>query len=133
MTLDKKITPIKNDLVDPPSKIMDFQERKNTFFRKFKRDRRKDKRDRRRSVSDGVIVNLSFRPDRRKDTNRRTLQAKIMDFIERKKSSFQKFKRDRRKCKRDRRESVRDGVIVSLSSRADRRKGYDRRKLQPGV
>lgn len=61
MTLDQKITPIKNNLVDPPSKILGFQERINTFFRKFKRDRRKDKRDRRKSVRDGVIVSLSFR------------------------------------------------------------------------
>jgi hypothetical protein len=131
MTLDQKITPIKNDLTDPPSKIMDFQERRNTFFRKFKRDRRKHKRDRRRSVRGGVIVNLSFRANRRKGTNRRTLQTRMMDFIERKKSFFRKFKRDKRKHKRDRRRSVRDGVIVNLSFRANRRKGPDRRTLQP--
>jgi hypothetical protein len=77
MTLDQKITPIKNDLIDPPIKIMDFQERRKTFFRKLKRDRRKYKRDRRKSVRDGVIVNLSFRPNRRKDTNRRTLQTRF--------------------------------------------------------
>ncbi len=42
----------------------------------------------------------------------------------------QKFKSDKRKRKRDRRSSVRDGVIVSLSSEYNRRKGFDRRKLQ---
>ena len=74
MTLDQKITPIKNALIDPLSKIMDFQERRNTFFRKFKRDRRKYKRDRRRSVRDGVIVNLSFESNRRVGLDRRKLQ-----------------------------------------------------------
>ncbi len=42
----------------------------------------------------------------------------------------QKFKSDKRKRKRDRRSSVRDGVIVNLSSENNRRKGFDRRKLQ---
>lgn len=42
----------------------------------------------------------------------------------------QKLKSDRRKRKRDRRSSVRDGVIVNLSSDHNRRKGFDRRKLQ---
>ena len=42
----------------------------------------------------------------------------------------QKFKSDKRKRKRDRRSSVRDGVIVNLSSEYNRRKGFDRRKLQ---
>jgi hypothetical protein len=77
MTADQKITPIKNDLTDPPGKIMDFQERRKTFFRKLKRDRRKHKRDRRRSVRDGVIVNLSFRPNRRKGDDRRKLQTRF--------------------------------------------------------
>ena len=35
---------------------------------------------------------------------------------------------DKRKNKQDRRKSVRDGVIVSLSSKKDRRVGKDRRK-----
>ena len=42
----------------------------------------------------------------------------------------QKLKSDKRKRKRDRRSSVRDGVIVNLSSDHNRRKGFDRRKLQ---
>jgi hypothetical protein len=36
--------------------------------------------------------------------------------------------RDRRKNKVDRRRSVRDGVIVTLSTRNERRSGRDRRK-----
>jgi hypothetical protein len=42
----------------------------------------------------------------------------------------QKSKSDKRKRKSDRRSSVRDGVIVNLSSENNRRKGFDRRKLQ---
>jgi hypothetical protein len=42
----------------------------------------------------------------------------------------QKFKSDKRKRKIDRRSGVRDGVIVNLSSEYNRRKGFDRRKLQ---
>lgn len=41
-----------------------------------------------------------------------------------------KLKSDKRKRKTDRRSSVRDGVIVSLSYKSDRRKGCDRRKVQ---
>lgn len=39
-----------------------------------------------------------------------------------------KKKDDRRKNKQDRRKSVRDGVIVSLSFKKDRRVGKDRRR-----
>ena len=43
--------------------------------------------------------------------------------------SFQKKKKvDRRKNKRDRRKGVRDGVIVTLSTKKDRRLQKDRRK-----
>ena len=43
--------------------------------------------------------------------------------------SFQKKKKaDRRKKKRDRRKGVRDGVIVTLSTKKDRRLQKDRRK-----
>ncbi|MBT8350660.1 MAG: hypothetical protein KJO26_05425 [Deltaproteobacteria bacterium] len=38
------------------------------------------------------------------------------------------FRRDQRKNAQDRRKSVRDGVIVSLSYKKDRRKQRDRRK-----
>ena len=39
-----------------------------------------------------------------------------------------KKKQDRRKNKKDRHKSVRDGVIVTLSTKSDRRSGKDRRK-----
>ncbi len=42
----------------------------------------------------------------------------------------QKAKHDKRKRRTDRRSSVRDGVIVNLSSASNRRNGTDRRKLQ---
>ncbi len=35
---------------------------------------------------------------------------------------------DRRKSKRDRRKSVREGIVVTLSVKNDRRSGRDRRK-----
>ncbi len=49
----------------------------------------------------------------------------------RKTTSGRKLKNEKRKRKTDRRSSVRDGVIVSLSYESNRRKGCDRRKLQP--
>ncbi len=52
---------------------------------------------------------------------------KIQGFSERRQSVTRKLKRDRRKSKPDRRKSVRDGVIVSLSFKDNRRKGGDRR------
>ena len=54
----------------------------------------------------------------------------INGFSERRRTVSRKFKRDRRKQKKDRRSSIRDGVIVSLSFRANRRKGIDRRTPQ---
>lgn len=42
--------------------------------------------------------------------------------------SQEKAQKERRKNKNDRRKSVRDGVIVQLSVKHDRRKGRDRRK-----
>ena len=44
------------------------------------------------------------------------------------KTITRKFKKDRRKNKSDRRQSVREGVIVELSSETNRRKAKDRRK-----
>lgn len=41
-----------------------------------------------------------------------------------------RFKSDKRKQKRDRRSSVRDGVIVNLSYEFNRRRGFDRRRVQ---
>jgi hypothetical protein len=42
--------------------------------------------------------------------------------------SSMKKKADRRKNKQDRRKGVRDGVIVTLSTKKDRRKKKDRRR-----
>lgn len=55
---------------------------------------------------------------------------RIDGFTERKKTVSRKFKRDRRKQKKDRRSSIREGIIVSLSFKNNRRKGTDRRKKQ---
>ena len=54
----------------------------------------------------------------------------INGFSERRKTVSRRFKRDRRKQDKDRRSSIRDGVIVSLSFKANQRKGRDRRKPQ---
>jgi hypothetical protein len=55
---------------------------------------------------------------------------KIDGFSKRKKTVTRKLKKDRRRKNKDRRSSIRTGVIVNLSSKADsnRRKGTDRRK-----
>ncbi|MBA3008662.1 MAG: hypothetical protein KKF12_09935 [Proteobacteria bacterium] len=53
----------------------------------------------------------------------------IRGFARRKKTVSRKLTRDRRKSKYDRRKSVRDGVIVSLSFRSNRRKVRDRRNV----
>lgn len=44
----------------------------------------------------------------------------------------QKFKRNRRKRRLDRRRTVRDGVIVSLSTDNNRRRRRDRRQVLQG-
>ena len=54
----------------------------------------------------------------------------INGFSEKRKIVSRKFKRDRRKKDKDRRSSIRDGIIVSLSFKANQRKGTDRRKSQ---
>jgi len=51
----------------------------------------------------------------------------INGFSERRKTVTRRFKKDRRRHKADRRSSVRDGIIVSLSFKNNRRKGTDRR------
>lgn len=53
----------------------------------------------------------------------------IRGFSERRKTVSRKPKRDRRKKNQDRRKGVRDGVIVSLSFKDNRRKGGDRRHV----
>lgn len=57
----------------------------------------------------------------------------IIDVLKKEKNQplsipVQKQRRERRKSKHDRRKSVRDGVIVNLSIKNDRRSGRDRRK-----
>lgn len=54
----------------------------------------------------------------------------INGFPERRKTVSRRFRRDRRKQNKDRRSSIRDGVIVSLSFNANRRRGTDRRRTQ---
>ena len=68
-------------------------------------------------------------PTRKKDIDS---PYKVDGFSKRKKTVIRKFKRDRRRKRIDRRSSIRDGVIVSLSTKADsnRRIGVDRRKYQ---
>ena len=53
---------------------------------------------------------------------------RINGFSERRQTVSRKQKRNRRKQNQDRRSGIRDGVIVSLSSKNNRRKGNDRRK-----
>ncbi len=53
----------------------------------------------------------------------------IGGFSGRRKSVGKKLKRDRRKSSYDRRKDVRDGVIVSLSFKSNRRKIRDRRNV----
>jgi hypothetical protein len=55
--------------------------------------------------------------------------SEIYGFSRRKKIVTRKLKKNRRKSSYDRRESVRDGVIVSLSSKKNRRKTRDRRNV----
>jgi len=74
MTFDYKIIPVRNETIGSPYKINGFSERRKAVSRKLKRDRRKHKEDRRSSIRDGVIVNLSFKSNRRKGTDRRRPQ-----------------------------------------------------------
>ena len=74
MTFDYKIIPVRNDTIDSPYRVEGYPDRRKTVSQKSKRDRRKHKKDRRSSVRDGVIVNLSFKYNRRKGTDRRKRQ-----------------------------------------------------------
>ncbi len=53
----------------------------------------------------------------------------IRGFSRRRKTITRKLKKERRKSSYDRRKSVRDGVIVSLSFKSNRRKVRDRRNV----
>ncbi len=72
MTFDYKIIPVRNETIGSSHKIDGFSERRKTVSRKVRRNRRKKLNDRRSSVRDGVIVDLSFKNNRRKGIDRRT-------------------------------------------------------------
>ncbi len=74
MTFDYKIIPVHREMIDSPYGIKGFSERRKTVSRRFKKDRRKHKSDRRRSIREGIVVNLSFKSNRRKGTDRRRCQ-----------------------------------------------------------
>lgn len=59
------------DPVNSLKQIDEFPEKKKTVTRKLRKDRRKRKEDRRSSVRDGVIVNISTMPNRRRGPDRR--------------------------------------------------------------
>jgi hypothetical protein len=71
---DYKIIPVRTEIIDSPQEINGFPERRKTVSRRFKRDRRKQNKDRRSSIREGIIVNLSFKANRRKGTDRRRPQ-----------------------------------------------------------
>lgn len=74
MTFDYKIIPVRNESIDSPRRIDGYSDRKKTVTRRLRKDRRRQRADRRSSVRDGVIVNLSFKGDRRKGGDRRRTQ-----------------------------------------------------------
>lgn len=75
MTFNYIIIPATAEIIDSPSEIKGFAERRKTVSRKLRRDRRKHGRDRRSSVREGIIVNLSFNANRRRGTDRRRSQS----------------------------------------------------------
>ncbi len=75
MTFDYKIIPYQKELVDAPSRIDGFPEKRKTVTRRFRKDRRRKKYDRRKSIRDGVIVSLSFKDDRRIGRERRNVTS----------------------------------------------------------
>ncbi len=77
MVFDYKIIPVQNDTLDPSHKVKGFTQKRKTVTRRFKKDRRRAKADRRKSVRDGVIVNLSFKDNRRKGRDRRRNQSDV--------------------------------------------------------
>jgi hypothetical protein len=74
MMFDYKIIPVRNESIDSPYRINGFSEKRKIVSRRFKRDRRRQTRDRRSSIREGVIVNLSFKDNRRKGNDRRRTQ-----------------------------------------------------------
>jgi len=80
MVFDYKIIPIQNQIIDSPEEISGFLRRKKTVTKKQKKNRRKSALDRRADVRDGVIVNLSFKNNRRKNRDRRNVSQKKRTF-----------------------------------------------------
>lgn len=75
MVFDYKIIPIQNEAIDSSSEIRGFLRRRKAVTRKQKKNRRKSAQDRRESIRDGVIVNLSFKNNRRKNRDRRNVSG----------------------------------------------------------
>ena len=74
MTFEYKIIPVRNEMIDSPRKINGFSSKRKTVSRKMKTERRRKKADRRSSIRDGVIVNLSFKDNRRNGVDRRRVR-----------------------------------------------------------
>lgn len=77
MVFDYKVLPVTRKILDAPSEIKGFIDRRKTVTRKLRRNRRKAVRDRRKSVRDGVIVNLSFKDNRRRGGDRRRAGGRL--------------------------------------------------------
>ena len=71
MTFDYKIIPVRREQVDSSRRVDGFSRNRKTVSRRYRKERRKQTLDRRSSIRDGVIVNLSFKNNRRKGTDRR--------------------------------------------------------------
>ena len=77
MTFDYKIIPLQNEILDSPSEVRGYSQKRKTVTRRFRKDRRRKKRDRRQSIRDGVIVSLSFDGNRRRGVDRRKVRLSI--------------------------------------------------------
>ncbi|MFC1523221.1 hypothetical protein ACFL6N_00380 [Thermodesulfobacteriota bacterium] len=86
--------------------------------RNRKTDRRKHTRDRRQSKNEDVVVDLSYRPERRTSLDRR----QNFFFLDQRLK-----KKHQRKNSYDRRKLVNYGIRVTLESVMDRRSHHDRR------
>ncbi|PIE62240.1 MAG: hypothetical protein CSA25_06050 [Desulfobacter postgatei] len=72
MNAENTILPITNKIIETGDRSGDFSVYQPNVSNR-KKDRRKRPYDRRKSVRDGVIVSLSFKKDRRKNPDRRSL------------------------------------------------------------
>jgi hypothetical protein len=71
MVFDYKILPIQTQAIDAPEEVRGFLRHRKPLNRKQKKNRRKSGLDRRADVRDGVIVDLSYKNNRRKIRDRR--------------------------------------------------------------